>query len=118
MQFKWTKAPSAELIPNLKKYQERAIAAVAATGEYWGAGCQNAMRQSAPWEDRTGNARGGLFSVTDREGATRTVVYLGHTVYYGVFLELAHGKRYAVIMPTMERKLPELERMLAEIFRD
>lgn len=119
-QFKWIKAPSAEIIPGLGRYGDRVGTAVRAVAGFWAQECQAEMRNSAPWEDRTGNARTGLFSAVD-EGAKDLVdIYLshGHTIYYGVFLELAMGKRYAVIMPVLERKLPQLERMLMDIFRD
>lgn len=118
MSFRWVKAPSDEIIPNLRRYGERVNVAVRAVADYWAQQVQTDMRQSAPWEDRTGNARTGLFSLTEEGAGDLVTIYLshGHTVYYGVFLELAHGKRYAVIMPTLQRNLPALERMLREIF--
>jgi hypothetical protein len=45
------------------------------------------------------------------------IVTLGHTVYYGKFLELSNGGRYGIVMSTIEGNLPNLERMLQEIFR-
>jgi hypothetical protein len=38
-------------------------------------------------------------------------------VEYGKFLELARGGRYAIILPTIERNIPEINRLLREIFR-
>ena len=61
----------------------------------------------------------GLFSVA--EMASRDVVALflshGHTVDYGKWLEVAHAGRYAVIMPTMEKWIPEIERQLKALLR-
>jgi hypothetical protein len=45
------------------------------------------------------------------------IITLGHTVFYGKFLELSNGGRYAIIMSTIESSLPSLERRLQEIFR-
>jgi hypothetical protein len=96
------------------------MVAVAAVADFIGQKAQGEMRQGARWIDRTGNARSGLFAAVTREAAGNLVVlYLSHgsTIYYGKFLELAHGGRYAIIMPVIERNLPELERMLKGLFR-
>ena len=119
-----------------------ALVAIQAAATYWGQGIQDEARLEAVWEDRTGNARGGLFFAVDGFGfppitgtvtpeATREmsdttvesgdagtlIVTLGHTVYYGKFLELSNGGRYGIVMSTIEGNLPNLERMLQEIFR-
>jgi hypothetical protein len=116
--FTWTKPPSAELIPGVLDYGEKVNVAIRAVAEYIAQKTQAEMRQSAPWEDRTGNARTGLFSVVDEASKDLVTIWLshGHTVYYGVFLELAHGKKYAVIMPTIEANLPVIEGMLKRVF--
>jgi hypothetical protein len=122
--FKWTKPPSAELIPGLEQYQGKVYAAVHAVADYMAQKMQGEMHQKAPWEDRTGNARSGLFSVVDPptlDAATDLVtIYLSHgqTIEYAVYLELAMGKKYAIIMPTIEANLPVIEGMLQQIFRD
>lgn len=141
MTFQWITPPSV-LSRNIQDYGKRALVAVQAAATYWGQAAQNAARQSAPWTDRTGNARGGLFFAVDGFGlapvigtatpeamsllsdvavesgdAQTLIVTLGHTVYYGKFLELAHGGSYAIVMSTIEANLPQLERMLVELFR-
>jgi len=80
---------------------------------------QNDARNNAPWTDRTGNARSGLFGTAEADFARHVVtIYLSHgaLINYGVYLELAHGGRYAIIMRTVESHLPELQSMLDEIF--
>lgn len=107
---------------------------------------QNDARRDVSWEDRTSNARGGLFFVVDGLGQGTVVgdvnpgdqaafdrdretgegeggdddtllLILGHSMYYGQFLELAHGQKYAIVMPTIEANLPDLKRALEELFR-
>jgi hypothetical protein len=141
----WIEPPE-DFNRKLDRYWQRALVAIYATAMYVGARMQNEARQNAPWEDRTGNARGGLFFAVDGLGlgtaigdvnpgdpetferdkelneeeggdATTLVLALGHSMYYGEYLELAHGQKYAIIMPTIEQNLPELKRMLEEIFR-
>ena len=52
----------------IEAYRERALAAVQAAAAYVGQEMQDAARQGAPWQDRTGNARGGLFFAVDGFG--------------------------------------------------
>jgi hypothetical protein len=139
--FQWVVSPDV-IAKGLEDYGERALIAVQAAATYWGQHIQNEARESAIWEDRTGNARGGLFfavdgfglspltgevspdakaemsDVTVESGSNDTlIITLGHTVFYGKFLELSNGGRYAIIMSTIESNLPNLERLLQEVFR-
>jgi hypothetical protein len=115
----WIEPPE-KMARALEEYGERVLAAVRAVAEYMATKMQDESRRNAPWQDRTGNARSGLFGAAEREAAEAIVtIYLshGHTVYYGQFLELAHGQKYAIVMPTIEANLPELKRMLDGLFK-
>lgn len=61
---------------------------------------QNYMRENAPWTDRTGNARGGLFAQYVNDGDSHTIV-MYHTMPYGVYLEFKDGGRYKIIEPAL-----------------
>jgi hypothetical protein len=64
-------------------------------------------KQHAPWTDRTGQARRSL----NASIATITNGYritLAHGVDYGKWLELAHEKRFAIVMPTIKAKGDEV----------
>jgi hypothetical protein len=115
--FRWVKPPEAELLPNIQAHGDRVWVAVRALADYLGQKMQGEARQHARWEDRTGNARSGLFGAVDEAAADIVDIYLshGHTVYYGLFLEVCHGGKYAIIMPTIEANLPVAERMLKQI---
>lgn len=139
--FEWVVSPKV-IADGLEEYGQRALIAIQAVANYWGQLVQNEARENAAWEDRTGNARGGLFFAVDgfglgtitgevtpeaksemsdvavESGSKDTlIVTLGHTVFYGKFLELSNGGRYAIVMSTMEKNLPQLERMVQDIFR-
>jgi hypothetical protein len=139
--FKWVVSPKV-IMQGLDDYGERALVAIQAVANYWGQFVQDEARQNANWEDRTGNARGGLFFAVDGFGLTpltgevtpeataemsdvavesgspdTLIITLGHTVFYGKFLELSNGGRYAIIMSTIESNLPQLERMLQDVFQ-
>ena len=114
----WIRPPS-QLAEAVGEYGDKVRVAVQAVAEYFATLIQADARISAPWTDRTGNARSGLFAVAERAASDVVEVYLshGHTINYGVYLELSRGGRYAAIMPTLERNLPQLEAMLQELFR-
>ena len=64
-------------------------------------------KQNRPWTDRTNRARLGLTSyVKPIEKGYRIV--LAHTVDYGLWLELAMEKRFAILEPTVRLKGPEV----------
>jgi hypothetical protein len=143
--FTWVVSPNV-IADGLERYGERALVAVQAVGNYWGQQIQDDARKRVDsehlWVNRTGNARGGLFFAVDGFGleplvgevepdakaemsdiaiesgdANTLIITLAHTVYYGKFLELSNGGTHAVIMSTMEKNLPSLERLLQAQFQ-
>lgn len=140
--FRWVIPPSAQLIPNIEKYGQLVEVALYAIAGRWGQSIQDEARRDAVWDDRTGNARGGIFYaveglgqgemmgeisagakdlmkevevVSSRDGVL--VIALSHTVFYGKFLEYSHGGRFGIIMSTIEKNLPALERQVQALFR-
>jgi hypothetical protein len=62
------------------------------------------MKQHAAWRDRSGAARRGLKALVvhrDREGQSDVII--GHSVFYGAFLEnkTYRGTSYAILAPTL-----------------
>lgn len=141
MSFEWKVSPKV-IADGLEQYGRKALVAVQAVANYWGQSIQDEARQNAVWEDRTGNARGGLFFAVDgfglgtitgevspeaksemsdvaiESGSSETlIITLAHTVFYGKFLELKNGGRYAIVMSTIEANLGTLERLVQDVFR-
>jgi hypothetical protein len=139
--FEWAVSPKV-IADGLEEYGEKALIAIQAAANYWGQSVQDEARENAVWEDRTGNARGGIFFAVDgfglspitgevspeaksemsdvavESGSNETlIITLGHTVFYGKFLELKNGGRYAIIMSTLENNLGGLERQIQDVFR-
>jgi hypothetical protein len=116
MMFHWIASPQ-QVATAIDAYGRRVEVAIRAVADYFATLCQNDARQNAPWTDRTGNARTGLFSIVEPAAQDVIEIYLshGHTIEYGLWLEVAHGQRYAIIMQTLERNLPTLERMLKDL---
>ena len=142
--FQWVEPPE-KLARNIEAYGQRVLVALHAVAVRWGQECQDKARKAATWTPRTGAAQSGLFFAVDglgfqpfigalgKDGAkalaaktdTATiegddkhlVITLGHTVFYGKYLELCNGGKYAVVMSTIESNLPHLEKLLKETFR-
>ena len=114
----WHRPPS-ELADALDRYGDRVLTTVAAIAQYTATQMQNDAKANAPWTDRTGNARTGLFGTSEADFAEHVVtIYLSHgvTIDYGVFLELKASARHAVIMKTMQSHYEPLMQMLREAF--
>lgn len=70
---------------------------------------ENYMKSNAPWNDQTGNARNGLFARAYSEG-DETGIVLGHSVDYGIWLEVRWSGRYAIIEPAIAAMGPAVMR--------
>ncbi len=115
--IRWRTPPS-ELAKSLEQYGDRVLTAVAAVAQYVATQMQDAAKANAPWEDRTGNARSGLFGTSEADFASKVVtIYLSHaaTLDYGIWLELANEGRYAVVMQTMEAHYDQLMSLLRDV---
>jgi len=104
----------------LKRAKLAAAPAALAYSQKKAAEIENYMKANAPWTDRTGNARRGLRAeVSQSRGRYVTTIKMSYNVYYGVYLEYAMGRRYAIIEPTQRVKGPEyvngLEGMLGNV---
>lgn len=64
-------------------------------------------KDKAPWIDRTSNARNSIQGDFGWVGK-RAVITLSGNMDYSVWLELAHEKRYAILVPTIQRNAPEV----------
>lgn len=98
-------AGSDQVNRNLRAHRNRQIAAVRALAERTVGKMEGHAKSHAPWTDRTGEARKGLFGyVLSRE--TVMLLRIAHGVQYGVFLELTNQGKYAILDPTAKRFAP------------
>lgn len=66
------------------------------------------MKQNRPWTDRTGMAKATLNAKVSQPSEDTVRITLAHGVDYGIWLELAHEKNYAIIGPTIEQEGPRM----------
>ena len=73
-------------------------------------------KTNKPWVDRTGRATQSLNSSWKWKGDVARVE-LSHGVDYGVYLELAHEKRFAILQPTVNALSKEILEGFKELMR-
>ena len=64
-------------------------------------------KEHRPWTDRTGRARQGLTGYVTTTG-TGWRINIAHTVDYGLWLEHARNKKYAILEPTVRLNSDEV----------
>lgn len=100
----------------LDNFEARAEAVLKAYAAQSALKLQNDARENAPWTDRTGHARQRLTGDYS-EVPEGYQLELAHGVDYGIWLELAHEKRFSIIPKTIEYTgtfeiIPGFERLL------
>lgn len=90
-----------DLKKGLDMLEDRADLAIRMYAETGGQKLVDSAKENRKWTDRTGQARARLNSTVSAT-ASGYRIYLAHGVDYGIWLELAHGKRFAIIPQTIE----------------
>lgn len=103
----------------LESMGQRADAAVRVFAEQGATKMQSAAQSNAKWTDRSGNARLRLNAYVSAM-ADGYRITLAHGVEYGIWLELAHEKRFAIIPQTIDyvgafEIMPAFERFLERL---
>lgn len=73
-------------------------------------------KEHRPWTDRTGRARQGLTGYVKKINKGYRVI-IAHTVDYGIWLEMAHEKRFAILEPTVRLKGPDAVKGMSHLLR-
>lgn len=95
---------------NLSEMPNKVKAGVLKVMQEEGKKLEDYMKLNRPWTDRTGNARDGLRANVNYYGGDYVSIVLSHGVYYGVYLEYAMEKRFAIINPTLLSQGPNVIR--------
>lgn len=69
---------------------------------------QARMKTGRPWTDRTGMAKMMLSAKVEHPNEFTYRIVLAHGVDYGIWLELANEKKYAILMPTINEEGPKM----------
>jgi hypothetical protein len=101
---------------NLKNFDRRARNATKKVLQYQAASSETRMRSTAPWTDRTTNARNGLFAEVLDNGLDSWLLLFSHSVDYGFWLEVINNGEYAAVRPEFLKANREVMRRLSRIF--
>lgn len=95
------------MINDINSIPNRTENALIAYGNTVAADIQGKAQQGRIWTDRTAQARQRIkgYCVKSDKGVR---IYLAHGVDYGIYLEFAHEKKYAIIYPTLRREAPKI----------
>lgn len=74
------------------------------------------MQVNRPWTDRTGMAKATLRGEASKPEENLYRITLAHGVDYGIWLELANSKNYAIIGPTIDIQSPIIFNQLQGLF--
>lgn len=105
------------VIRNLHEWEEKVHDACAEILEYQIAEAENWARANRRWTDVTGQAAQGLKGTAEKtQDGARAV--LSHTVQHGVYLELAHGRQFAIVLEAIHAKFSpqKLGKMMQALF--
>lgn len=108
---------SGTMTGNLQTLGARNKARMVATARAVAPRIQSHMRTNAPWNDRTGNARNGLFTRVDTS-TNQVDIVLYHSVPYGIYLETRWSGKYAIINPSIQYWAPKFFALLAKSIFD
>lgn len=101
---------------NAKAVERKMKAAIGLYADTASKKMEGDAKQNAPWTDRTSNARNSILGEFGWEG-NKAVITLSGNMSYSVYLELAHEKRFAILVPTIQKSAPEILRGLQRLVK-
>ena len=96
------------LVKNLDRMAERVGAAVLLYAGTKAKVIEGEMKTNRPWTDQTGAAKARLNTSVSQPEPNIVRITLAHGVDYGIWLELAHEKNFAIVAPTLRKMAPEV----------
>lgn len=106
---------SSSLSKNLDKMSVKLGALVLMYASTKASEIQSKMKMNRPWTDRTGMAKTLLNAKVSQPDKNTIRITLAHGVNYGIWLELAHEKNYAIIEPTIREEGPRIVDDLSDL---
>lgn len=94
------------ILNGLTEFQTKADIAVEMFARTAAKTMETDAKEQAKWENRTGRARQSLVGYVTKENSHTVRINLAHGVDYGIWLELAHEKRFAIVEPIVRLSSP------------
>ena len=86
-----------QVLSNLNAWAAQKQAGLEGLARVTAANMQNFARANKRWQDRTGNARAGLHGGHYWENPFMLLVFIAHSVEYGLYLELSNDRKYQIL---------------------
>lgn len=103
VELRWVDGSPATLQANIQKHVDMVKGRAAVIVGSYGDKAEREMKRTAPWTDRTGDARKKLSVRFESSHDGRYTLTGGHGVHYGQYLEFRWGGKYAVVGPVMTK---------------
>ena len=100
--------PSSSLSRGLENMQNKIGIAVKMYAITKASELEAKMKLQRPWTDRTGLAKSTLNAQVSQPNPNLIRITLAHGVDYGIWLELAHEKNWAIIGPIITQESPNV----------
>jgi hypothetical protein len=94
---------------NMAQVNRKMRAAVGVYADTAAKKMEGQAKRGAPWTDRTSNARNSIQGDFGWRG-NQAIITLSGGMEYSVYLELAMGKKYAILYPTVLKNAPDILR--------
>ena len=91
-----------QVVQNMAKFENKFDAALYQFANNGAQKMEAYAKQNRPWTDRTGRARQSLKGSAYRANKGYRLE-IAHGVSYGVYLEYAHERKFAILWPTVEK---------------
>lgn len=95
-------------LKNLRAAEKKLLSALEIVSKSASKQMEAYAKKNAKWTDRTGNARQSLSGDSYWADPKTLETVISHHVDYGVWLELAHGRKYAILEEALQSAVPEL----------
>ena len=105
-----------QVLANLERWEKKKKAGCTGVARVTAANMQNYARERAPWIDDTRHARQGLHGGSFWDNFF-LFAYIAHAVEYGVYLELAHDRHYAILEETANKFRDEFYKSIEIIMK-
>ena len=100
---------------NLDKMSEKLGAVILMYAATKASEIEAKMKINRPWTDRTNMAKMRLSAKVSQPNINTIRITLAHGVDYGIWLELANEKNYAIIAPTIRDEGPRIVQDLDDL---
>lgn len=105
-------------LKNLDATHGKILGALTIIGQVSSAKMANDAKLNAKWTDRTSNARQLLNGTAEWVSPSTLQISVAHGVDYGVWLELAMGRKYAILEQSRDANLPEMIKAFKKLAGD